>query len=71
MEYFNYLYENPIFLEYLRYNPEWYKILHYSPERFNEFLKEAKEKMKITAYDKIEEYKNRLDLFINLLNYIK
>ena len=71
MDYFSYLYEKPELLNYLRYHPEWYKILYYEPQRFKEFLDEAKENLKITLNDKIEDYKSKLGLITGLLDYIR
>ncbi len=70
-EIIDYLYENNVFLNYIRYNPHWYKILYYEPERFEEFLNEAKENLKITMKDKIERMQNQIEFITSLVDYIK
>ncbi len=66
----NFLYQNPIYLNYIRYHPEWYKILYYTPEKMNEFIKEAKKELKLTTFDKIENFKKQLGFLESLIDYL-
>lgn len=70
MEYMNYLYQHIDLLMYLRYHPKWYKILYYEPSFFKDFLKEAKENLKIRPIDKLENIKNKFNLFYSLSSLI-
>ena len=63
------IYENPAYLEYLRYNPRWYKILYYDPSMIDEFIKEAKEKLKLRTVDKLDNFSNRLSMLSQFNNY--
>ncbi|MGM9969168.1 MAG: YlbE-like family protein [Anaeroplasma sp.] len=67
----SYLYENLDLLMYLRYNPRWYKILYYDPSMFNAFINEAKENLKIRGIDKLEVFKNRVNLAYGLASLFK
>lgn len=69
-EIIDFLYQNPLFLNYLRYHPEWYKIIYYQPKRFKEFLEEAKKELKMTTFDKIENWKKQLGFFESLIDYL-
>ncbi len=71
MEYMNYLYEHLDLLMYLRYHPRWYKILHYDPSYFKYFLIEAKNSLKITGYDKLENFKNKFNMIYSLASLMK
>ena len=67
--YMSFMYDNPVYLEYLRYNPRWYKILYYEPSMLSEFKKEAQERLKIRAVDKLDNFSNKLKLFSSLGSY--
>lgn len=66
MEYMSYLYEHLDLLMYLRYHPRWYKILYYDPSYFKQFLVEAKSSLGITGYDRLENFKNKFNMFYGL-----
>lgn len=70
MDYMNYLYEHLDLLMYLRYHPIWYKILYYEPSYFKDFLKEAQTNLKIRPTDKLENLKNKFQLFYSLSSLI-
>ena len=70
MDYMNYLYEHLDLLMYLRYHPKWYKILYYEPSYFKDFLKEAQTNLKIRPTDKLENLKNKIQLFYSLSSLI-
>lgn len=71
MDYMTYLYSHPDLLMYLRYHPRWYKILYYEPSYFQYFLNEAKANLKIRAYDKLENIKNKFNMIYSLSSLIK
>lgn len=64
------IYDSPEILQYLRYHPYWYKILYYDSTRLNEFINTAKEELKITLKDKLDELRNQLDFVTSLIDYI-
>ena len=70
MDYMNYLYEHLDLLMYLRYHPKCYKILYYEPSYFKDFLKEAQTNLKIRPTDKLENLKNKFQLFYSLSSLI-
>lgn len=63
------IYANPLYLEYLRYHPKWYVILNNNVEAYKEFEKEIKTTYKLTAYDKIENFRKQVDFFSGLIKY--
>lgn len=70
LEHLKYLYDNPIYLDYLRNNPRWYKILYYNPEMFNEFIKEANEKLHLTSKDSLNDFSKKLSFVSTLMQYL-
>ena len=62
---------NPNLQRYLRENSNWYKYLNRNPDSLNAFTEEMKERYKMTLPDKIEKFKDKLDMlntFIDILN---
>ena len=70
LEQLKYLYSNTIYLDYLRNNPRWYKILHYNPDMFNEFIKEANEKLNLTSKDSLNNFSKKLSFVSTLMQYL-
>ncbi len=66
----NKIYSNPLYLEYLRYHPKWYVILNNNENMYKEFEKEIKVTYKITAYDKIENFKKQVDFVNGMIKYL-
>lgn len=64
------IYENPLYLEYLRYHPKWYVILNNNPAMYKEFEKEIKTTYKLTAYDKIENFRKQIDFLSGMIKYL-
>ena len=62
---------NPMYKEYIRYNSYWYKILNRNPNLINEFIKEVKEKNKLTAIDKINDAIEKMDMLSKFINIIR
>lgn len=62
---------NPIYKEYIRYNSYWYKILNRNPELINSFIKEVKEKNKLTTADKINNAIEKIDMISKFINVLR
>lgn len=66
-----YLNNNLLLKKYLHENPKYYKILNRDPKFIIELNEIMKEKYKLTLPDKIDKFKERLDMlntFIDILN---
>ena len=62
---------NPIYKEYIRYNSYWYKILNRNPELINSFIREVKEKNKLTTVDKINNTMEKIDMLSKFMNILR
>ena len=62
---------NPLYIKYLRENSYWYKILNRNPELINSFIKEVKEKNKLTTTDKINDAMEKIDMLSKFINIIR
>ena len=65
------LQRNPNLKRFLHENPRFYKLLNRDPNFIFEMEKIMKEKYKLTLPDKIDNFKNKLDMlntFIDILN---
>ena len=62
---------NPMYKEYIRYNSYWYKILNRNPNLINEFIREVKEKNKLTTIDKINGAIEKMDMLSKFINIIR
>lgn len=62
---------NPMYKEYIRYNSYWYKILNRNPELINNFIKEVKEKNKLTTTDKINGAIEKIDMLSKFINIMR
>ena len=62
---------SPMYKEYIRYNSYWYKILNRNPELINSFIKEVKEKNKLTTTDKISSAMEKIDMLSKFINIIR
>ena len=63
--------KNPNLKRFLHENPRYYKYLNRNPEFIFELEKIMKEKYKLTLPDKLNNFKNKLDMlntFIDILN---
>ena len=66
-----YLNNNLILKKFLHENPNYYKILNRNPLFIKELEQLMKEKYKLTLPDKIDSFKEKLDMlntFIDILN---
>ena len=64
------LYKKKELLFYIRTHPQWYKVLNRHPKHFNKFIKIAKEDLQITVQHKLERFKNQVELFSLLNEYM-
>ena len=62
---------NPMYKVYIRYNSYWYKILNRNPELINNFIKQDKEKNKLTTTDKINSAIEKIDMLSKFINIIR
>ena len=63
--------KNPNLKRFLHENPRYYKLLNRDPNYIHELENNMKEKYKLTLPDKIDKFKNKLDMldtFIDILN---
>lgn len=66
-----YIGRNPNLIRFLHENPRFYKYLNRDPNFVFEMEKLMKEKYKLTLPDKIDKFKDKLDMlntFIDILN---
>lgn len=64
------LYQNDLYLTYLRYHPKWYVILNDNPSAYVDFEKEVKVNLKLTTYDKIENFRKQVDFVNGIIKYL-
>lgn len=62
---------DPRYISFIHENPYWYKILNRNPEFFNLFVKDMKEKYKLTPADRINKTIDNLSMIEALLKVIK
>ncbi|NLC95827.1 MAG: hypothetical protein GX676_09115 [Bacilli bacterium] len=65
------LYRQPEILFYLRTHPEWYKVLNRHPDLYRNFVKLAKEELKLTFSHKLDRFKNQVQLLSLIAEYMK
>ena len=66
-----YLNNNPLLKKFLHENPQYYKILNRDPEFIIKLNDIMKEQYKLTLPDKIDKFKEKLDMlntFIDIFN---
>ena len=61
---------NIIYKTYIRSNSYWYKILIRDPKMLDKFIKETKEKYRLTFHNKIEDTIDKINMIIKLMNVI-
>ena len=62
---------NPDYKRYLRSNSYWYKTLMRNPEMVDVFVSEVKEKYKLRATDKINNFIDKIDMVSKLINVLR
>lgn len=65
-----YLQKNPNLIRFLHENPKYYKMLNRDPNFVFELEKMMKEKYKLTLPDKIDNFKNKLDMINTFIDII-
>jgi len=65
------LYSNPVYLDYLRNHPKWYQYLEDNPNNYSIFERKVKEDLKITTYDKLENFKKQINFITKFMDYFK
>lgn len=62
---------DPILTSFIRQYPNWYKLLNRNPRLFNSFVKDMKEKYKLTTTDRINRTLNNISMIENILEVLK
>lgn len=62
--------QNPLYKKFLSENSYWYKYLNRSALYFPEFLKDMKEKYKLTTEDKLKKMSDNLDTISQIINIL-
>ena len=62
---------NPDYKRYLRSNSYWYKTLIRNPEMVDVFVSEVKEKYKLRATDKINNFIDKIDMVSKFINVLR
>ena len=65
------LHSNTIYKEYIRTNSYWYKTLNRNPNMTDLFIKEVKEKYKLTMSDKINNVMDKIDMISKFMNVLR
>ena len=63
-----YLNKNQTLKKFLHENPRYYKILNRDPSFIYELDKVMREKYKLTLPDKLDRFKNKLDMFSTFID---
>ena len=63
--------ENSLEKKFLRENSYWYKYLNRSNIYYKDFIKEMKEKYKLTPEDKLNKAINNINMFKSFLDVLK
>ena len=56
---------------YIRSNSYWYKLLIRNPSMINNFIKEVKEKYKLTFHDKVENVIDKVNMMTKLIDVLR
>ena len=62
---------NQMYKAYIRSNSYWYKYLIRNPDMLDKFIKEVKEKYKLTFPDKIENVIDKVNMVTKLMNILR
>lgn len=62
--------QNPLYKKFLSENSYWYKYLNRSVLYFPDFLKDMKEKYKLTAEDRLKKMSDNLDTISQIINIL-
>ena len=56
---------------FIRQYPNWYKLLNRNPMLYNQFVKDMKEKYKITTTDKLNKTLNNISMLQTFIEVLK
>ena len=62
---------DPNLTSFIREYPIWYKNLNRNPNLFNEFVRDMKEKYKLTTTDRINKTLNNISMIQSLIEVLK
>ena len=65
------IFSNPIEKQFLREHSYWYKYLNRSNLYYKDFIKDMKEKYKLTPTDKLTKISNDINMFKSFLDVLK
>lgn len=61
----------PNLTSFIRDYPIWYKYLNRNPNLFNEFIRDMKDKYKLTTTDRINKTLSNISMLQNLIEILK
>ena len=62
--------QNPLLYEYLKYHSYWYEIILNNESSIDNMIDEMKKELKLTATDKLDDLKNKIELISSFLSII-
>ncbi len=62
--------QNPLLYEYLKYHSYWYEIILNNESSIDNMIDEMKKELKLTAADKLDDLKNKIELISSFLSII-
>lgn len=62
---------DPNLTSFIREYPIWYKYLNRNPNMFNEFVRDMKDKYKLTTTDRINKTLNNISMIQSLIEVLK
>lgn len=62
---------DPNLTSFIREYPIWYKLLNRNPNMFNEFVRDMKDKYKLTTTDRINKTLNNISMIQSLIEVLK
>ena len=63
--------EDPVKKQFLRENSYWYKYLNRSNIYYKDFIKDMREKYKLTTFDRLNKISNDINMFRTFLDVLK
>lgn len=62
---------DPMLTSFIREYPVWYKYLNRNPNFFNDFVRDMKDKYKLTTTDRINKTLNNISMIQSLIEVLK
>ena len=63
--------EDPVKKQFLRENSYWYKYLNRSNIYYKDFIKDMREKYKLTTFDRLNKISNDINMFKSFIEVLK